>query len=289
MVKIYKAKNGKLVLYVPTEVVSDLKIKENDEVDFFKVNDRSFVMAKKSDIAGIVMGTQKPAEQQVPRQTAPFMHMQHTPSPEELSVLKKIDTIRYENRTQENTLKILSEAEKAILQGLVANGSVTLFKGKSGKMLYSIPKNIYDNFLMRKKPAQTGAAKASSYAFVQQASQYKAPEDENVTTLEKDGFLVLQTEAEASKVSLMLEQSIRHGQVLGTRSFSKNREFYILLRTYFDRHAQGILRKLRERAYRVGDLAKELDMNEDGARAVLYILAENGDVMEKKRETFTIA
>jgi hypothetical protein len=212
---------------------------------------------------------------------------QYQPSADELAVLKKIDTIRYENRTQENVSKILSESERRVLQSLIANRAVSQFRGKSGKELYSIPKNIYDNFLMRKKPA--AQLKQESKEFVKEVSSYKEPKDENIVSLEKNGFLVLQTEAEASRVSVMLENSIRHGQVLGTRSFSKNREFYIILRTYFDRHAQSILKKLRERGYRVSDLSKELGISEDGARAILYILAENGDVMEKKRELFTIA
>ena len=108
-----------------------------------------------------------------------------------------------------------------------------------------------------------------------------------VLSLEKNGFLVLQTEAEAGRVSLILETSIRHGQILGTRAF--NKKFYIVRRTYFDKNSGGILKKLRENSYKVADLADELKIDEDGARAILYLLSENGDVSEKKRDTFTIA
>ncbi len=284
MVKIYKSKNGKLVLYLPFDVIGTLKLKEDDEVDFYRMNDRSFLMAKKSDVTSMILGTSKQAAPQIPKLEVAG---QYQPSAEELAVLKKIDTIRYENRTQENTMKILNDSEKKVLQRLLAIGALSQFKGKSGKELYSIPKNIYDNFLMRKKLQPQ--AKPAAYNFVRQAPKHQEPEDENVAALENNGFLVLQTEAEASRASLLLEQSIRHGQVLGTRSFSKNREFYILLRSYFDRHAQGILKRLREKDWRVQDIAKEMGIEEDGARAILYILAENGDVMEKKREIFTIA
>jgi hypothetical protein len=282
MVKIYKSKNGKLVLYLPNEVINGMRLKEDDEVDFFGTSDKTFVFAKKSDIGNMLMGAPKADEPIRLRNEAP---RGYAPSAEELSVLKKIDTLRYENRTQENTYRILNESERRVLQSLIAHGAVSQFKGKAGKDLYSIPKGIYDNFLMRKKPA----ARAEPYNNVTPQVSSKDPRDENVVELEKNGFLVLQTEAEASKVSLLLEQSIRHGQVLGTRSFSKNREFYIMLRSYFDRYAQSLLKKLREKSSRVQDLAKELNINEDGARAILYILAENGDVMEKKKETFTIA
>jgi uncharacterized protein YaaQ len=279
-----------LVLYLPFDVITSLKLKEDDEVGFFKTENRTFLFAKNSDITSMLQGNTrqeepvrpKPAEAPAPR--ASVVGVQYQPSPDELSVLKKIDTIRYENRTLENTMKILNDSEKRVFQRLVAKSSVVPFKGKDGKEHYSIPKGIYDRFLMRKKPV----AKEEPYNFVVPKAQ-AAPEDENVAELQNKGFIVLQTEAEASRVSLLLEQSIRHGQVLGTRSFSKNREFYILLRSYFDRYAQSILKKLREESYRVSDLARELEMSEDGARGILCILAENGDVMEKKKEVFQIA
>ncbi|MHB1830498.1 MAG: hypothetical protein ACYCO0_03835 [Candidatus Micrarchaeaceae archaeon] len=260
-----------------------MKLKEGEEVDFFRIDDKSFVFAKKSDITNMILGVPKQQEAPV-RLRYEEASKQYGPSAEELNVLKKIDTIRYENRTQENTLKILDDSEKKILQRLIANRYVSQFKGKSGKELYSIPKSIYDSFLMRKKPQP----KQGPYDVTLNVTHAER-QDENIVELEKNGFIVLQTEAEASKVSLLLEQSIRHGQVLGTRSFSKNREFYILLRNYFDRYAQSILKKLRDKSSRVSDLAKELGINEDGARAILYILAENGDVMEKKKEIFAIA
>ena len=278
------------MIYLPLDVTNALKLKEGDEVGFFKAENRSFLFLKNSDIVSMLQGpaksdetakAQKPA---APFPTSPSVAMQYQPSPEELGVLRKMDTIRYENRTAENTLKILNESEKKVFQRLITNGAVARFKGKDGKDHYSIPKNIYDRFLMRKKPLD----KEEPYNFIVPKVP-KNPEDENIVELQKNGFLVLQTEAEASKVSLLLEQSIRHGQVLGTRSFSKNREFYILMRSYFDKHAQSILKMLREKSYRVSDIAKELEMSEDGARGILCILAENGDVMEKKKEVFCIA
>ncbi len=258
---------------------------------FFRADNRSFLFVKNSDVTSMLQS--KAARQEEPARARPAellqsrssaISMEYQPSSEELSVLKKIDTIRYDNRTQENTLKILSEPEKKVMQRLLSSSTVVQFKGKDGKDHYSIPKSIYDRFLMRKKPV----SKEEPHNFIV-PKVTKEPEDENVAELQSKGIIVLQTEAEASKVSLLLEQSIRHGQVLGTRSFSKNREFYILLRSYFDRYAQSILKKLRERSYRVSDIAKELNISEDGARGILCILAENGDVMEKKREVFQIA
>ena len=290
IVKVYKSKNGKLVIYLPLDVISSLKIKAGDEVGFFKAENKSFLFLKNSDIVSMLQGQPKPEESRSPaRQAASFspalVEGQYQPSQEELSVLRKLDTIRYENRTQESILKILNESERKVFQKLVANSAVGRFKGKDGKDHYSIPKSIYDRFLMRKRPP----AKEEPYNFVVPKVAPQSGQDDSIADLQKNGFIVLQTEAEASKVSLLLEQSIRHGQVLGTRSFSKNREFYILSRTYFDKYAQSILKKLRERSYKLADISKELGMDEEGARGILCILSESGDVMERKKELFSIA
>lgn len=281
-------------------------MKEDDEIDFFKMNDSSYLLAKKSDITNMILGkAQQPAQQKPAAQQAQPAQQPRGPQqmPEEyIAVLKKIDTLRYENRTPENVAKLLNEQEKRILQKLISDKVINMFK-KNGKDLYSISKIVYDRFLMRKKPAVQASAQKSQASAPAPKPLPSAPKyistprftppsqeglnDESVISLEKNGFIVLQTEAEAGRVSLLLEQSIRHGQVLGTRAF--NKKFYIVRRPYFDKNSGNILKKLRDRSYKVADLAKELSIDEDGTRAILYLLSENGDVSEKKRDIFTIA
>jgi hypothetical protein len=274
MVKIFKSNNGKLVIYLPFDVIEDLKLKDGEEVDFFKMNERSYLLAKKSDITGMILGKENLLDVQKPDKK------QYGISSEELSVLKKINTIRYSDRTRENVMKLLSEHESKILQKLILNGSILPFK-KNSKELYSISKNVYELL----KPVKLQETQTVS---IQKSSPIQPYlEDDNVKLLETNGFIVLQTEAEASRLSLSLEQSIRHGQILGTRGF--NKKFYIVMRSFFDRYGQLILKKLRERPYRIQDLSKEISINEDGARSILYLLSENGDISEKKKDVFTIA
>jgi predicted transcriptional regulator len=86
----------------------------------------------------------------------------------------------------------------------------------------------------------------------------------------------------------MLEDSIRHGQVLGTRSFS-NKKFFIVTRQFLDRHIPSIFKMLREGARRTSEIAANENIDADAARAILYTLAENGDITEKKKDIFAIA
>ncbi len=303
MVKIYKSAKGKLIVYLPFDVISELGLKEEDEIDFFKMNDSSYIMAKKSDITNLILGKpqiqQQPATQK-PQYSTSQQRSQPSSGPQlsddSIKVLKKIDTLRYNERTQENVAKLLNDQEKKVLQKMIAEKYVNLFS-KDSKKLYSIPKDVYDKFLMRKKPNAPAATAAPvtqqftpKYSTTARTPPAPVPgglDDDSVLLLEKNGFLVLQTEAEAGRVSLTLEQSIRHGQVLGTRAF--NKKFYIVVRTFFDKNAGNILKKLREKNYKVADLAEELSIDEEGVRAILYLLSENGDTSEKKRDVFTIA
>ncbi|MGI0141438.1 MAG: hypothetical protein ACREBF_02180 [Candidatus Micrarchaeales archaeon] len=286
MVKVYKH-NNKLVIYVPFDVIEGLGLKEGDEVDFFKFRGNSFIFASKADITNMIVGTQpremivtKPVAQSGPASSAPEI------SREEIGVLKKLDTLKYNMRTKANILKMLNSDEKTILKGLMKKKAVSLFaKDKSKEPLFSITKSVYDNYLMRKKVNQV--VKPVDIRVEAPKFRANAEENDNVRKLEKEGFIVLQSEAEASSLSSALEASIRHGQVLGTRSF--NKKFYIILRAFFDKYGGKIMKTLKDGDMKVAQVASEVGVDEDGVRAILYLLAESGDVTEKRRDLFTLA
>lgn len=284
--KVFK-QNNKLTIYISPDVAKELGIEEGDEVDFFKYSDKSFLFMKKSDVANLLMGSTT-APQPVVQKANDYLDN------EELSVLRKLDTLRYPQRTKEKINEILDSQEKVVLQQLVKKKMVGLFK-KNNVELYSISKDVYDKFLMRKKPVaqtekqvtvQQREAKPSMPK-VQLSGHIEGPYASYVRTLEENGFLVVQTEAEAGGVSLALENSIRRGQVLGTRSF--NKKFYIVTRQFFDMHNPSITKAMRDGISKVGEIAEKASMSEDAARAILYLLAENGDVREKRKDSFALA
>lgn len=301
--KIYKH-NNKLILYLPIEISKKLGLKEDDELDYFEYNNKSFLIAKKADIVSMLTGATESKSERASREIPPQRQAQygasagHPLSREELSVLKKLDTLRYPERTVENVSNILDKDEKAVLQDMLKRNVIALFK-KGSASVYSIPKSIYDNFLMRKKatqampggrkeqapPVRPAETPARSRADRPIYNPNNAPE---ISELEDRGYIVLQTEAEAARVSLMLEDSIRHGQVLGTRSFS-NKKFFIVTRQFLDRHIPSIFKMLREGARRTSEIAANENIDADAARAILYTLAENGDITEKKKDIFAIA
>jgi len=212
-------------------------------------------------------------------------------SQDEINVLKKLDTLRYNERSRENVEKILNDAEKKILYNLIKKRVVTPFSKENNEELYSISKNIYDKFLLRKKKQTEEKNVKEIDAGIERkiGSELKEKygiENEYVKRLEEKGYIVLQTEAEAASLSIALEESIKQGIVLGTRAF--NKKFYILLRQFFEKYAPQIVKALSGGGMKVEDIARRLGIDEEAARGILYLLAESGDVSEKKKDLFVL-
>lgn len=279
--KIYK-QNNKFLIYLPNELIKALKLDEKDEVEFFNYNDKAFLFMKKADVVNLLIG-RSVAPQPVVQTGKDYL------GNEELAVLKKLDTLRYPQRTKEKVNEMLDSEEKAVLQQLLKKKIVGLFE-KDGNELYSISKSVYDKFLMRKKQGVEGKASQASRQPAPKARlniHVEGPYANQIAMLEENGFIVLQTEAEAGGVSLALEESIRHGKVLGIRAF--NKKFYIVTREFFDEHNPSILKALRSGETKPSGIANSADMSEDAVMAILYLLAENGDVREKRKDSFALA
>lgn len=290
--KVYKIKD-KFAIYIPFEVVKSLGIKEGDEIDFIKDGEH-FTFAKRA------AQKQAAAKQNIPQL-----------SQREVSVLMKLDTLRYSSRTKEKVNSILNDEERRILQDLQKKKFVTSFR-KAGEQefKYSIAKSVYDNYLfgkrtkemiqqMQKAQAQTSQLQAQMPRInvqeqrpeVQVQKKWErrlmSESDSYIGLLESKGYIVLPSEIEASAASSSLEESIRKGMVVGIRAF--NKKFYIATKTFITQSLPKISKILGEKAISVPDIAKETGIDADGIRAILYIMAENGDVTEVRRDVFKVA
>ncbi len=291
--KVYKL-NNKLVINIPYDVATALGIREGDDVDFFQYSGKSFLVAKKADVADLLVklkgqGPQPQAQQQEVRGKDTVL------DPSELALLKKLDTIRYGERTKATVEGMLNPDEKQTLLRLLKKGFVTLFrKSNESEYKYGIEKDIYDKFLYGKRTytgkqgAPARAPQAPAPATMQRAVERNpGNSNEYVNLLESKGYIVLKSEAEASSVSAAMELSIRQGLVLGTRGFDK--KFYIALRDFISRNTPKLLKIIEKKSTSIEDIAKEAGIDEDGARAVLVILAESGEVTEVRKDVFRAA
>jgi bifunctional DNA-binding transcriptional regulator/antitoxin component of YhaV-PrlF toxin-antitoxin module len=300
MAKVYKS-NNKLIVVVPNDVISALGLKEGDDLDFLEYVNNTYILAKKNDIVKLLAKSRDDAPVQ---QSSKAAFSRGTPSlgQREIDVLKKLDTLRYSDRTGAKVNSVLNGDEKEILQSLIKRRIVNPFKKEGEKeMHYGIQKEVYDAFLYRKGRQQAEMAAAAAPAgrripARQQAAQPAVQRgwerdlnagDSYMDLLENRGYLVLSNEAEAAMVSSSLEDSIRRGLVLGTRAF--NKKFYIGLRGYINKNALKILKLIDQKSMGISDISKDTGIDEDGVRTVLYVLSESGDVTEVRKDIFRVA
>ncbi len=297
--KIYKSKTkGQFVVYLPSELINALGLREGDEIDFFKHpdNNKYFIVAKKSDIASLIMArpqAQRAQAQQSQARTGSGLDI----TEEELAVLKKLDSIRYSDRTKDRLRQALNPNERKVLVGLVKKKYVSPFK-KAGEQTfkYGIAKSVYEKFLYGKRERARQQQQTVTIQIpqvnvrpIQEPKKWeKNLEAQNtyLDALEQNGFLVINNQTEASSVAAQLEESIRTGHVIGTRAF--NKRYYIALKVFVAKNAARVLKAIGTKNTGVSEISKVTGIDEEGCRAILYIMAENGEVAEARRDIFRI-
>ncbi|MGC8649005.1 MAG: hypothetical protein ACP5UN_02195 [Candidatus Micrarchaeia archaeon] len=282
--KIYKIKNY-YVVNLPSEVVRELNLKEGDDVDFFKY-EKYFLLAKKSDILSLI--THKKPENVEQNK---YLESEPVLSEDEIKVLKKLDTIRYNNRTKEQLRKILNDNEKRILNKLIEKKFVIPFKKSSNEETrYSIEKNIYNKFLFGKRDKITYSTQNISdktkVAADSKEWEKNLSDEAYINLLESKGYIVIIDTVEAGNISAKLEDSIRKGLVIGTRAF--NKKYYIAMKAFIKKYTPKIMEIINDKGATVDEIANKLKMEEEGVRAILYLLAESGDIIETKRDYFKL-
>jgi bifunctional DNA-binding transcriptional regulator/antitoxin component of YhaV-PrlF toxin-antitoxin module len=281
-----------LAISMPREVVKTLGIREGDDIDFIQYKDSYYIIAKRSDIAKLITGSAAQAavsqQQEKPAANVPKL------SEAEISVLKKLDTLRYSMRTTPEVAKILGKEERITFKQLEKKHVIVPFKDEQQKTHYSIQKMFYDNYLMRKRPAeqpkQEYKLSLSKGKVAEAAKSSTAPIsaiEKYMDALQNAGYIVVPTEAEASAISAALEDSIRRGLVVGTRAF--NKKFYIVMRSFINANTPAITAQISDKSSSVPVIAKACKLDEEAIRAVLYILAESGEVTEVRKDIFRLA
>ncbi|MGD0510771.1 MAG: AbrB/MazE/SpoVT family DNA-binding domain-containing protein, partial [Candidatus Micrarchaeaceae archaeon] len=137
MPKVYKS-NNKLAVSIPYELIAALGLKDGDDLDFLKYGDNTFLVVKKNDIVKMLAkaNADEPAKPAAKQQYAPRSGAAPniTVTDDELALLKKLDTLKYNDRTSTKVAAMLSGGEKTILQALMKKGIVVPFKKAGDKV-----------------------------------------------------------------------------------------------------------------------------------------------------------
>lgn len=172
---------------------------------------------------------------------------------DEEKVLGKIDSLGYSKRSPSQLSKILSKEEQKILERLVKEGKVAYIHNKKFKEgIYVIEKRGQE-----KKPLDEASNELANQLFT-------------------NGYIILAGSREAQNLS---ERLIKHkGSIMGIRGFDG--KYYVVTSTYFQK-VWGALSKLGEEIT-PEEAAEKSSLSIDGCKAVLKLLAEKGDYVEKK-------
>lgn len=203
----------------------------------------------------------------------------------ERSVLKKLLAIRFENRTPANVSKALSEEEKAVLAELERKGLVNVFKGTKYKEgVYNVRDSAYA--LARKETGnpepKTGNREPGTVGREPGTTQPASGMD-TAAILVRQGYLVVGDRNEARALSERLGQQMKSGAVAGVKGFDNR--FYIVTRAYLTKAQASIESVLKEDMDAAG-IAAAARLEPEGCLAVLRLLAESGNIIEKKRGIF---
>lgn len=196
-------------------------------------------------------------QQSEPKQQA----MQIDITEPEKSVLKKLMSVRFQQRTPPYVQKILTPDEMAVLDELKKRKLLTVYVSKKySDGVYNIADSVYPML------KNTGEEKK------------EARQDGDI--FQGRGYLIVNDNAEAKRLSERLKTEMKTGDVMGIKSFDGH--FYVVKKEYYERTSAKILGVLTERM-NSETIAKKCELEPEGCKAVLQLLSENGDVIEQKK------
>jgi len=182
----------------------------------------------------------------------------------EIAVLQKLLSIRFEKRVPDHVKTVLTEVEQLILKKLEGKKFVTLYRSKKyPNGVYNIQNDIYPMISGRTAP--------------------KAPEPAKKTGILANGFLTLKDKNEAYKLSQKLSAEMKRGDVIGVKGFDGR--FYVVTKQYLEK-SQKAIDEILNGEKDVASIAKETNLDVEGCSAVLRLMAEAGDVLEKTKGRF---
>ncbi len=219
-------------------------------------------------------------------------------SEREISLLQKLLQIKFEDRIPEKVDSTLSASEKKIVLDLVKRHLLTIYYGgkytKSG--VYNVPNLVYRQIIERTKNEMGAKSvqeikieipKQMEKQFKKEINEEKREETDPLKLLNKEGYIVLQSEIEARDLSDLLLDKIKKNQVSGIRGFDK--KYYIVKNSFVLKYQSKVKAALKESSKSADKIAEILDIKPEGAVALLTILREEGDLIEKRKGTFALA
>lgn len=200
-------------------------------------------------------------------------------SPEENAVLQKLLQIKFADRTPLTIERLFSSEEKNIVRQLLKKGWIAIFYGKKYQKtgVYNIRDNIYPliTAITEKKPEKPLLQPIQPKTSVPTYSE-----------LAKNGWLVIANPYDAEQFSYELRKSGFVQNVKGVRAFDG--KFYLATNKFlYTAHEK--IKAILEKEMHLEEIASATKLEVEALLTVLNLLAENGEIIEKRKGLYCLA
>ena len=254
-------KNGKSYIQLPDE------FSEVEDAEIYRLKDGYYLLS-------VPIG--KPAVKPVikPKAAEGFQ----IPTEAEKNVLKRLLSIKFQNRTPEYVNKVLSDDEKKVIKELEEKKFINVFKGrKYPNGVYNINDKIYATLYGKKTVKQT-VKDIAKPAVPPVKKETGSPAE----ILEKKGYTVGSSK-DLKEIIDKNKSAIKSGKIKGLKGFDGR--FYIARMDYVSRMYPLIIKQL-DQERNIDEIAQNLKVDPDAVRTILHLLAEAGDVIEKRKGVY---
>jgi len=252
-------KDGKAYLELPDEFYSI------NNAEFFRLKDGYYLLT-------VPLGAK--TETATKEQVAASIQI---PTEAEKKVLKRLLSIKFQNRVPSYVENVLSSEEKKVLKELEEKKFINLFRGrKYPEGVYNINDRIYSTLYGKKTVTE------KKEAATKQEPAKKEEKTDPAASLDKNGYTV-GTSKDLKDIIDKNKTAIKSGKIKGLKGFDGR--FYIARMDYVYKMSPLIIAQLdMERS--IDEVAANLKVEADAVRTVLHILAEAGDVIEKRKGVY---
>lgn len=265
-------KNGKSYVQLPEEFDS------LDEIELFQLKGNFWLIS-----APLGAKSGKPAEQPAQKNGEKSL------SEPEKSVLRKLMKIRFADRTPSNVEKTFSADEKLLVRQLIKRGLLQVFYGKKYEKtgVFNISDEIYP-LIHQEGPGAEPAPAQGKTAEQPQAPQPAQGRPPSYSDLVKSGWTVIPNFRDAEQFSYDLKKAGVAQNVKGVRAFDG--KFYVATNTFIYPAYEKIKAVLEKKSeMHVEEIAAATHLEAEAVLTVLHLVAESGEVIEKKRGLFCLA
>jgi hypothetical protein len=188
-------------------------------------------------------------------------------------ILDKLVQSGLKERVEGRFERMLNEQERKRFEKLVAEGRVIKFKlsDKYKKAVYKLPEEL----------------NKSDNKSEQMHSEEEQAEATPLEVLETQGYVIIDSEAEARRFSETMRAAVQSGEVRGVKSFDG--KYYVISTELLERYAPKVLSVLSDQGpASVEQISAHIKTDSLLVKTVCELLRESGQVVEKRRNIYAL-